>query len=92
MKMIKIAAISLFVLLMFASAYPNLAQSTDADFELAVIEYQRSYTIAAAGSHQTGEGDGPIYHAIPEEARRHCVRGAALFKDAASPGQLQAGP
>jgi tetratricopeptide (TPR) repeat protein len=85
MKMIKVIAISLFVLLLFVSAYPSLAQSAGVDFELAVVEYQRSHTTAAAEKVIKLAAALERLPSIPEEARRYFVRGAALFKDANSP-------
>jgi tetratricopeptide (TPR) repeat protein len=85
MKMIKVAAKSLFILLMFVSAYPNLAQSTGADFELAVAEYQQSHSTAAVEKVIKLAAAMGRLPAIPEEARRHFVRGTALFRDANSP-------
>ena len=84
MKMIKVAAVSMFVLLIFILSFPTWAQSTDADFELAVIEYQRSHTIEAATEVIKLAKAMAQLPLIPEEARRHFVRGAALFKDANS--------
>jgi hypothetical protein len=85
MKIIKVIAKSLFVLLLFVSVYPARAQSTDADFELAVIEYQRLHTTSAAAEVIKLAKAMAQLPLIPEEARRHFVRGSALFKDAASP-------
>lgn len=89
MGMIKVAAISFFILLIFISGFPARAQSTDADFELAVIEYQRSHTTAAAAEVIKLAKAMAQLPLIPEEARRHFVRGAALFKDATSPDDFK---
>jgi hypothetical protein len=71
------------VMLMWVSPAP--AQSTGADFELAVADYQQSPTTAAAEKVIKLAAAMDRLPAIPEEARRHFVRGTALFKDAASP-------
>jgi hypothetical protein len=85
MKKIKVTAILFFILLVVGSAFPALAQSTDADFELAVADYQQSHSTAAAEKVIKLAAAMDRLPAIPEEARRHFVRGAALFKDATSP-------
>jgi tetratricopeptide (TPR) repeat protein len=88
--MIKITQVLLFllvVMLMWVS--PALAQSNGADFELAVADYQQSHSTAAAEKVIKLAAAMDRLPAIPEEARRHFVRGTALFKDASSPDDFQ---
>lgn len=89
MKMIKVAAVSIFVLLIFILSFPAWTQSSDADFELAVADYQQSHSTAAAEKVIRLTAAMARLPLIPEEARRHFVRGAALFKDAAFPDDFK---
>ena len=70
--------------LLCVTAVAARAQSGNADFQQAVAAYQQSHHCGSREGHPDGGGDGQL-PAIPEEARRHFVRGTALFKDAKSP-------
>jgi tetratricopeptide (TPR) repeat protein len=86
MKKVKITQALLFLIaVMFMWVSPVLAQSTDVDFEQAVIEYQQSPMTAAAEKVIKLAAAMGRLPAIPEEGRRHFVRGTALFRDANSP-------
>jgi tetratricopeptide (TPR) repeat protein len=61
------------------------AQTPNADFQQAVAAYQQSPSEATARSVIRLAAAMDPLPPIPEEARRHFVRGTALFKDAKSP-------
>ena len=70
--------------LIFAHMPEAMAQTTNADFQQAVADYQKSPSVDGADKViklAVAMGQLP---AVPEEARKHFVKGAALFKDAKS--------
>jgi tetratricopeptide (TPR) repeat protein len=75
--------------LLFASVTPTQAQITNADFQQAVAAYQQSPSAGNAEKVIRMAAALPQLPPIPEEARRHFVRGTALFKDAKSPGDFK---
>jgi tetratricopeptide (TPR) repeat protein len=68
-----------------AIAIPARAQTGNADFQQAVTSYQQSPSDATAEKAIRMAAAMDQLPPIPEEARRHFVRGTALFKDAKSP-------
>ena len=64
---------------------PARAQTSNADFQQAVAAYQQSPSDAGAEKVIRMAAAMDQLPPIPEEARRHFVRGTALFKDAKSP-------
>jgi hypothetical protein len=60
------------------------AQTTDAEFQQAVGAYQQSHSYADIEKVINLAAAMPQPPAIPTEARRHFIRGAALIKDAKS--------
>jgi len=66
-----------------------VAQPTDADFQQAVAAYQQSPSNAKAAQIIKLAAAMDQLPPIPEEARKHFVRGAALFKDAKSPDDFK---
>lgn len=64
---------------------PAWAQTSNADFQQVVAAYQQSPSDAAAEKVIRLAAAMEQLPPIPEEARRHFVRGTALFKDAKSP-------
>jgi len=75
----------LFGLLLCAAALRAPAQTTDAAFQQAVAAYQQSPSDAKAAQIIKMAAAMDQLPPIPEEARKHFVRGAALFKAAKSP-------
>ncbi len=71
--------------LICAIAVPARAQASNADFQQAVAVYQQSLTTEAAEKVIRMAVAMEQLPPIPEEARRHFVRGTTLFKDAKSP-------
>ncbi len=71
--------------LLCAVAIPARAQTTNADFQQAVAAYQQSPSDATAEKVIRMAAAMNQLPPIPEEARRHFVRGATLFKDAKAP-------
>ncbi len=67
-----------------AVAVPARAQTSDADFQQAVAAYQQLPSDATAEKVVRMAAAMDQLPPIPEEARRHFVRGTALFKDAKS--------
>ena len=64
---------------------PARAQTSNADFQQAVAAYQQSPSDTGAEKVIRMAAAMDQLPPIPEEARRHFVRGTALFKDAKSP-------
>jgi len=85
MKARTILAIPVPILLLLAIVIPAEAQTTEVDFQQAVAAYQQSSTLPAAEKVIRLAAAMPQLPPIPEEARKHFVRGTALFKDAKSP-------
>jgi len=85
----KILAV-LFVVgvVMFAFTPQSPAQSTNADFQQAVTEYQKSPSADGAGKVIKLAVAMDKLPSVPEEARKHFVKGAALFKEAKSPADF----
>ena len=71
--------------LICAVSIPAWAQTSSADFQQAVAEYQQSPNDAGAEKVIRMAAAMDQLPPIPEEARRHFVRGSALFKDAKAP-------
>jgi hypothetical protein len=71
--------------LLCAIGLPARAQTSDADFQQTVAAYQQSPSDAGAEKVIRIAATMDQLPPIPEEARRHFVRGTALFKDAKSP-------
>ena len=69
----------------FISCSLARAQDTTKDFEQAMAEYQQSPTYATAEKVIKMALAMAKLPVIPEEARKHFVRGAALFKEAKTP-------
>jgi len=82
MMLLGIMLLSLFC----AVAVPAWTQTSDTDFQQAVTAYQQSPSDATAEKVIRITAAMEQLPPIPEEARRHFVRGTALFKDAKSPG------
>jgi TonB family protein len=83
---------SYFVLILFLlllAVASTQAQTTNADFQQAVSAYQQSFSADAAEKVIRIAAAMPQLPPIPEEARRHFVRGTALFKDAKSPDDFK---
>ena len=78
------ALVSSFVLL-FGLAHQAAAQPADAAFQWAVAEYQRSPTAANAKMVIKLALTMKPVPAVPEEARRHYVKGRTLFDAAKNP-------
>jgi hypothetical protein len=70
-------------------AVPACAQTSNADFQQAVAAYQQSPSDASAEEVIRMAATMNQLPPIPEEARRHFVRGTALFKDAKSPDEFK---
>lgn len=70
--------------LLCAIAIPAWAQISNSDFQQAVAAYQQSPSDASAEKVIRMAAAMSQLPPIPEEARRHFVRGTALFKDAKS--------
>jgi len=85
MKVRAILTVPILLLLLSAIVIPTQAQTTNADFQQAVAAYQQSPTHATAEKVIKMATAMDQLPPIPEEARRHFVRGTALFKDAKSP-------
>jgi len=77
------------ILLSFVIAIPVQAQKTDPDFQQAVAAYQQSPSRDAAEKVIRLAVAMDQLPPIPEEARRHFVRGTTLFRDAKSPDDYQ---
>jgi hypothetical protein len=75
--------------LTIVSSVPAPAQTTDAEFQQAVTAYQQSPSDATVEKVIKMAAAMDQLPPIPEEARRHFVRGAALFKEAKSPEDFQ---
>jgi tetratricopeptide (TPR) repeat protein len=75
-------ALAFSFVVMFGLAPRAVAQSTDASFQQALMEYQQSPTAAAAEKVIKLAAAMNRLPPIPEEARKHFVRGTALFKEA----------
>jgi len=82
-------ALSIFAALLLAWPLMAVAQPTDADFQQAVAAYQQSPSNAKAAQIIKLAAAMDQLPPIPEEARKHFVRGAALFKDAKSPDDFK---
>jgi len=80
MKMILLGLMLLALICVFA--IPARAQTGNADFQQAVAAYQQSPNDANAEKVIRMAAAMDKLPPIPEEARRHFVRGTALFKDA----------
>jgi tetratricopeptide (TPR) repeat protein len=78
----RMAAVSFALAITIAAAPRATAQATNDAFQQAMVEYQKSLgaDVAAKIIKLVATMDQPP--AIPEEARRHFVRGSTLFKDA----------
>jgi hypothetical protein len=85
MKANRISAVSLFGLLLCAAALPAPAQSTNADFQQAVTEFQQSPSFGTYEKVIKTAAAMDRLQPIPTEARRHFVMGATLAKDAKTP-------
>jgi tetratricopeptide (TPR) repeat protein len=83
MKTIKTVIVFTFVLL--GLTFSAIAQSTDTAFQKAVTDYQKSPSLETAQKVITMSVAMNKLPAIPEEARKHFVKGATLFKDAKTP-------
>lgn len=75
--------------LICAIAVPARAQASNADFQQAVAAYQQSLTTEAAEKVIRMAVAMEQLPPIPEEARRHFVRGTTLFKEAKSPDDFK---
>jgi hypothetical protein len=67
------------------AALPAGAQSTHAELQQAVAEYRKSNSVSKAEKVIKMAAAMEQLPPIPEEARKHFVRGTALFNDAKSP-------
>src|ERR1035437_640329 len=76
------------LLLSFAGHSVAPAQTLDSDFQQAVKAYQQSPNPDTAEKAIKQAAVLPQLPPIPEEARRHFVRGVELFKDAKSPDEM----
>jgi len=85
MKTNRFLTMPLFGLLLCAAALRAPAQTTDAAFQQAVAAYQQSPSDAKAAQIIKMAAAMDQLPPIPEEARKHFVQGAALFKAAKSP-------
>jgi tetratricopeptide (TPR) repeat protein len=72
-----------------ATAIPARAQTSDADFQQAVAAYQQTGSTATAEKVIKTAAALPELPPLPEEARKHFIRGNALFKEAKSPDDYE---
>jgi len=86
MKCRSVEVLMIMALLLNASFAPTCAyaQSSDAVFQKAVAEYQKSPTTDTADKVTKLAVAMDKLPPVPEEARKHFVKGAALFKEAKS--------
>jgi len=79
---------SVIIMALFFSSSAR-AQTGNDDFQQAVVTYQQSPSAGNAEKVIKMAAAMPQLPPIPEEARRHFVRGTALFKDAKSPDDFK---
>ena len=78
-----------WLLLSFAGLHAAPAQTLDSDFQQSVKAYQQSPNPDTAEKTIKLAVALPQLPPIPEEARRHFVRGVELFKNAKSPDDME---
>jgi len=88
MKRISLAASLVFMFIFILMSFAVQAQITDDTFQQAVKEYQAAPTFDNAKKVVKLSAVMRKLPSIPEEARKHFVRGRALFEDAKSPGDF----
>jgi ankyrin repeat protein len=89
MKLRTILSLPILIMLLFAIVSPARAQTNNSDFQQTVAAYQQSPSHDAAEKVIRLASAMDQLPPISEEARKHFVRGAALFKDAKSPGDYK---
>ena len=77
-------ALSILAALLLAWPSMAVAQPTNADFQQAVAAYQQAPSADSYAKVIKMAAATDQLPAVPEEARKHFMRGAALFKDAKS--------
>jgi hypothetical protein len=88
MKRISLAASLVFMFIFILMSFAVQAQITDDTFQQAVKEYQAAPTFDNAKKVVKLSAVMRKLPSIPEEARKHFVRGRTIFEDAKSPGDF----
>jgi len=90
MKYRSLEVLAIMVLMLNVLIVPTCtyAQSSDEAFQQAVADYQKSPSADGAGKVIKLAVAMDKLPSVPEEARKHFVKGAALFKEAKSPADF----